>query len=1101
VARGLLEKPQWHDPVVEALRERGAEHERNFVETLRAQGLRVVEVRDSETPAVATRAAMAEGVDVLVQAELEANGWRGYADVLRRVETPSALGAWSYEAYDTKLARETRGGTILQLAVYSELLRHVQGAAPAYFHVVTPDPVQPLHSFRFGEFAAYYRLMRDSLLRTLELGPQRICEANYPEPGEYCELCRWWPQCNGQRRRDDHLSFIAGIGRLHRKELESHGVRTLAAVAALPIPFTPSRGSRDTYVRFREQARVQNEQRTMGKPVYELLQLESDRGLTWLPAPSPGDLFLDLEGAPFAREGGREYLFGLWSSVYEDWWAFSDGDERVGFEAVVDRIMRACDTDPGMHVYHFGHYEETAFKRLMGRHATRAEELDRLLRSDRFVDLHTIVRGALRAGVESYSIKELEQYYNFAREVPLRDASGHRLTIELALESEAGTVIPDEVRHAVRGYNRDDCRSAQALRDWLEHLRSDLEANGTGMPRPEAKPGDPSEKVNALDQEAEAIRQKLLAELPSEASDPEHPRHPVWLLAYLVDWHRREAKAQWWDYFRVRELSEEDLLDEPKALTGLELLERVEMVRHKKTGRPTGSVVDRYRYPSQEIDFGRNTRLRLHDGSSFGEVLARDTAARTIDVKKGPSRADFHPSDVFATDVVPTDRVQRAVMSLAESPDEISCGTDVLFRRAPRLTAGSLQQAPGESDADFGIRVVSHLDDGALSVQGPPGSGKTYVGARVIRALATAGKRVGVTAVSHKVIRNLLDEVRRQAAEANERIRLAHKVSEVGDNGSGVREITDNEVALEALRTGEAQVLGGTAWLWSDEHAAGIADVLFVDEAGQMSLANVLAVSLAARSLVLLGDPQQLEQPQKGTHPDGVSVSALEHVLGGEKTMRPERGMFLAKTWRLAPAVCEFTSEMFYEDKLHPRDGLEHQRLEGTHGFDGAGLWWVPVQHEGNQNWSGEEVEAVARVIERLLTPGASWVDARGISHALTDADVLVVAPYNAQVNRLSERLAGRGIRVGTVDKFQGQQAPVVIYSMATSRPEDAPRGMEFLYSLNRLNVATSRARCAAILVASPALFEPECRTPRQMQLANALCRFKELATVVSVEV
>jgi uncharacterized protein len=349
------------------------------------------------------------------------------------------------------------------------------------------------------------------------------------------------------------------------------------------------------------------------------------------------------------------------------------------------------------------------------------------------------------------------------------------------------------------------------------------------------------------------------------------------------------------------------------------------------------------------------------------------------------------------------------------------------------------------------------------------------------------------------VIRNLLDEVRKQAVKAGEQVQLAHKVPEAGDDAAGLRQFTDNEAALHALRGGEAQILGGTAWLWTHEKAAKIADVPFVDEAGQMSLANVLAVSLAAKSLVLLGDPQQLEQPQKGTHPDGVSVSALEHVLGGEKTMPPERGMFLAETWRLAPAVCEFTSEMFYESKLRPRQGLEQQRLAGTGGFDGAGLWRVPVEHDGNQNWSGEEVEVVAKVVEQVLTSGACWVDAKGISQPLTGADVLVVAPYNAQVNRLSERLANRGIRVGTVDKFQGQQAPVVIYSMATSRPEDAPRGMEFLYSLNRLNVATSRARCAAILVASPALFEPECRTPRQMKLANALCRFKELATVVAV--
>jgi hypothetical protein len=319
------------------------------------------------------------------------------------------------------------------------------------------------------------------------------------------------------------------------------------------------------------------------------------------------------------------------------------------------------------------------------------------------------------------------------------------------------------------------------------------------------------------------------------------------------------------------------------------------------------------------------------------------------------------------------------------------------------------------------------------------------------------------------------------------------------DDAWSVGGLRDNGEALDALQSGKTNVLGSTAWLWARSEFASAVDVLFVDEAGQMSLAYVLAVSHAAKSIVLLGDLQQLEQPKKGSHPDGVNASALQHILGEHLTIPADRGIFLPVTWRLAPSICTFTSELFCESRLVSKAGLEHQCLTGVGEFDGSGLWVVPVDHDGNRNSSTEEVEVAADLVARLTAPGARWTDMEGKSEQLTTADILVVSPYNAQVSRLAERLEPAGVRVGTVNKFQGQEAPVVIYSMATSRPEDAPRGMEFLYSLNRLNVATSRARCAAILVASPRLFEPECRTPRQMKLANALCRYRELAQPVSI--
>src|SRR5688572_20317572 len=397
VAHGLRPAPNVLDPALDVLQQRGLEHERRYVNALRGEGLEVVDLseRAIEHAIAKTADGMRAGVDVIVQGAIRDDSWFGRPDVLRRVSNPSSLGAWSYEVFDAKLAKETRGGTVLQLSLYSDLVRTLQGVPPEYFHVVTPDLARPVKSFRVHEFAAYFRFVRERLNATISVDPETTASANYPVPVDHCAVCRWWSACDRRRRSDDHLSLVAGISRLQTRELEAAGLTTLAQLGRmpLPVPFVPGRGGRETYIRVREQARLQLEGRTRHQPVYELLPITTEHGLTHLPEPSSGDLFLDLEGDPFARDGGREYLFGV-ASVGTDgqpsyWrrWAFSDRDEQAAFEAVVDLILETWSRHPSMHVYHYAPYEPAAFKRLMGRYSTRETEVDRMLRAELFLDL------------------------------------------------------------------------------------------------------------------------------------------------------------------------------------------------------------------------------------------------------------------------------------------------------------------------------------------------------------------------------------------------------------------------------------------------------------------------------------------------------------------------------------------------------------------------------------------------------------------------------------------------------------------------------------------------------------------------------------------
>lgn len=1102
-ARGQRRRPYHDDPLLELLFQRGIDHEQSYVASLREAGRQIVDLSGDASEATRrTLEAMRSGAEVIVQGAFSEALWFGRPDVLRRVDTESSLGAWSYEVVDTKLARETRAGTILQLGLYSELLAAAQGKRPERFHVVTPAPVAPIYTYRVDDYVAYVRLIRSQLRATVNQDADLVAAENYPDPVDLCDVCPWYRECSEKRHRDDHLSLVAGITRLQRRNLEAHNIHTLTALAHLPesLPF----------VRIRDQAKVQLESRHVTPPVYALRDVEEGKGLCRLPEPCPGDVFLDLEGDPFAVEGGREYLFGVvvigddGTPCYRSFWGLTDQDEREAFESVVDLMVDAWRTHEAMHIYHYAPYEPSAFKRLMGRYATREEELDRLLRAERFIDLYAVVRQAMLVGVERYSIKNLEPLYGFTREVALDDASRYLRVMEQALELNAPDAVPAEVRAAVEGYNKDDCLSTLRLRHWLEEVRNKAQASGAVLPRPPAMAGTPSREISDRERRVEELRARLLAGIPEVAADRSAEQRAIWLLAYLLDWHRREDKAAWWDYFRLRDLSDEELMDEPQAISGLEFAARVKIVTRAKGGKPTGSVIDRYRFPVQEMEIGPKDELKCTDGTPFGKVERVDRVARTIDVRKGPAQANAHPTAVFAHTHFSTGVLEDAIFGIAE---EIAAGVagvgtkaqavrDLLLARAPRLRSGRF--VCGDNGLDSAVQTVRDLDHTVLAIQGPPGSGKTFCGARMILELVAQGKKVGVLAASHKVIRNLLDAVARAAAERGQTVALAHKWEDdgVGAGASGVTVVSTNEDALDALRAAHADVLGGTAWMWARDEFVDAVDVLFIDEAGQIALANVVAVSRAARNLVLLGDPRQLEQPRKGSHPDGVNVSALQHILGEHLTIPPERGIFLPITWRLAPSICAFTSELFYEGKLRAKPGLEHQCLIGTGAFDGAGLWMVDVDHDANRNFAPKEVDVVADIVARLTAPGAQWTNERGEGRPLTGQDILVVAPYNAQVSRLAERLAAAGVRSGTVDKFQGQEAPVVIYTMTTSRPEDAPRGMEFLYSPNRLNVATSRARCAVVLVASPKLFAPECRTPRQMRLANALCRFREMAHI-----
>lgn len=1092
--QGLATKQYREDATLELLIELGNRHEQAYCDFLISSGKDVVQLPEFGSQNIEDGIqAMREGREVVAQAWLQSGQWRGRSDFLMKVDRSSNLGNWSYEVADTKLSRTTKSTAILQLCLYSEILAEIQGVFPEFIHVIKPsnDSSSPFEvdSHRLSEYMAYYRQAKSNFEATVGRGPN---QSSYPEPCNHCKICDWWTVCNQKRREDDHLSFVAGMTKSQRQEMSEHQIVTLEefASAAKPHPGFPKRGAIDSYVKSQLQAKIQLRGRKTGQPEFEFNEIEKDRGFLRLPEPSHGDVFFDIEGNPRASENGLEYLLGYvgdsLQSPYLAKWGLSRVDEKKSFELFIDEMMHRYNADPSMHIYHYAPYEPAALKRLATRHATREIELDHLLRGKVFVDLYGITRQAIRASIESYSIKQLEQFYGYERLEVLEDASKALRAMERHLELGELDQITPEQRNVVETYNKDDCLSTLALRNWLEDLRQQQVDRGVELARPLVEVVEAPDSVAQMAAEALRVYELLLENMPEvHESVNEKAR---WLLAHMLEYFRREEKCMWWDYFTLQAMEYDELLRENRAIAGLKFVEE----RQPEKGKLPIHV---YEFPIQDTILEERAKVRDTEDNSIGSIDFIDLKENFVGIKKTGTTVDTHPTSVFEFDIIPSGSLPvsllefgEQVANAAKSGNEIkSARYDLLAKKLPRFKT---VQLPVEGTAkDNAVSIALDLDNSYLGIQGPPGTGKTFVGSHVIAELAKAGKRIGVCAVGHTVIINLLKKVHERCNEQGISIPLSH--------AGGKHELPDyikkvaNKKVIESLDKG--CVVGGTAWLWSSEPMLEQLDYLFIDEAGQMSLAMALAAGRAAKNIILLGDPQQLEQPQQALHPEGAEISSLAHVIDGNETMPTEKGLFLETTWRLHPKICRFNSEQFYEDRLQSLDGLQLQEVFAQPELSGNGLRFFPVEHEGNQNRSLEEVDYICALYDRIIETGNQWADKNAELKPIASDDVLVIAPFNAQVSALKKALPD-GALVGTVDKFQGQEAAIVIYSMTSSSSEVAPRGMSFLYDRHRLNVATSRARALAIIVGAPALLNASCNSPAQMRLANALCRFRELS-------
>jgi uncharacterized protein len=1079
------------------VQKKGLEHEQAFVDTLAASGRCVTNLSGCGAQDGPTLAAMRRGDDIIYQGHLASDGFAGYPDFLVRIERPSALGGWSYEPWDTKLARHPKPYFLVQLCCYAEMLETVQGVRPGFVKVVlggTAANISAPSPYRTDDFFYFYLAVKDAFREQQRtFNPQRR-----PEIPPLADLGRWSGFAEQQLIACDDLALVADIRVSQMRKLRAAGIDTVTQLASSQGARVP-RLNDDTLAKLRRQAALQMASTNAAAPLYEMLPPDpaGQLGLASLPARSPGDVFFDMEGFPLIDDG-REYLFGACYREsgelrFRDWWAHSPAEEKRAFESFVKWAHARWQADPSLHIYHYNHYEVTALRRLMGKYGICEEEVDDLLRGDVFVDLYRVVRQSVMIGEPSYSLKYVEHLYRGRREGDVASAGESMVYYQRWLERQDGNTPQDSaILRQIRDYNEQDCRSTGELADWLWQRQT--EAGIAPGPRGPDAPNGNGESEGERERR-QALALELLAALPEErpAGEPGERMRVTELLAHLLEFHRRAEKPIWWRRFDRMEMEERELVADLDCLGGL-----------RRTRRPPQRVKRSYEY-EYEFDPQQETKMRegqdflyAHDWHKGGELteldLDRGRAVLKVSIKQGtpPECLSIGPCEqTLGHKIAPA--IERAVVRWRQTGRLPGALEDLLFRRRPRLLNNS--EGPiiwdGIDPLQGAIHAVMQMRSTALCVQGPPGSGKTYSGARMIAALLRAGKRVGIMSNSHRAINVLLAEAYRVAENAGLRVRAVKITSDEEDLAG----LADGFPQVESGRElwgwpTLPQLIGGTVFAFSQEGADGTLDYLFVDEAGQVSLANLVAVSAAAKNLVLLGDQMQLGQPIQGSHPGESGLSALEYLLKDRPTIPPNFGIFLERTWRLHPNLCQFISGAVYEDRLRCEAHTVRRVVEAGPRPPAwldreAGLIYVSVDHDSNVYESVEEEERIAAVIGDLLRMKIRQAD--GGIRALQATDIVVVAPYNLQVRRLARRLGS--IRVGTVDKFQGQEAPVVIFSMCASAGDSSPRGIEFLFSRNRLNVAISRAQTLAIVVASPALVRTRCSSIEQMKLVNVYCR------------
>ena len=1055
---------------------KGNIHEDNYLQLLKSKYKKVIDIKNlkisREEKFDKTISCMKEGYEIIRGGYLKKDKWIGEFDFLEiNKKLPSKFGNYSYEVLDTKNTSKAKTDHIIQIGMYTFLLESIQGVLPKIFTIVLKDMKKEV--VQLNQVYEFFKINKEKY----EHFVLNEINKSTPQKCDFCLVCPWLDTCEKIWKDKDDLNQIGGMNKNYSKKLREQKIKT-ASILSRQDEEKKLEGLRSEISRkLIIQAKLQKEYEKTGKPVFRIYEdnLNKIKGFNLLPRESKCDLFFDIESVPdYVVPGKLEYLFGFYyiendKEKFKPIWAHTKKEEKNNVLKFFDFTKKHFEKYPDAKIYHYASYEITALERLTSFHQVNMVEYDHYIILGKFVDLFRVTKQALLVSENSYSIKNLEKFYNFKRSGDLQKGDISQDYYTEWMENKDQKLL-DEIEE----YNKQDCESTYQLRNWLlkvkpENTRWFLSSK---------------EEMELRDNEIKMLEyQKKISNTQIENKSIKE------IITSIIGYYNRENKPEWREYFDRKHLTDDELIDDPTCIGNMHIFGS--QVQEKR------SLIYTYKYEDQEFKIKAGKEATLANNldpeikDRAGSIISIDHDKKIVTIKRGTSQGRLQdnisigPPPPFKTDKLEAS-TYKFIDSVIEKKNKYNALISILLKQNPKIK-GIKEGDKIIKTHDFTSeipKIISNLDNSYIYIQGPPGTGKTTQASNAIVELLKSNKKIGITANSHKVIHNLLDKIENISSGVPFRgLKMGRSTDEdTIYNSQHIKTSSNEKDFIDGLNSNNTLIYAGTKYHFSSSYYDSKLDYLFIDEAGQVSLADIIAIGSVAKNIVLIGDQLQLGQPIKGSHPGESGKSILDFLLEGKDTIPAHRGIFLNKTYRLNSKINEFISNNFYEDKL-VTDVITDKRkisFDKKHIIKKEGVHHISMDHKDNIQKSIEEGQVIKKILNEMI--GLKYFDGAK-DRKLTLEDFLIISPYNAQVNYLMSVL--KNAKVGTIDKFQGQEAAVTIISMTSSDSDILPRNKEFFFNRNRLNVAISRAQCVSIILFNPELLKTSPRSVEQIKLLN----------------